>query len=354
MALTVHMITPVLSPGDAIGNYIQSLVRILRNWSVDVRLYADYPNPHFALPHYATASYRPTGTDILWLHFSIEAPSLDLLYTSPDFKIFDSHGVSPAALFHGYNPYLESLCAAGAARLKTFAPHVDLALAHTNYIVDELRAHHFRRIRTLPLVVDTARFTGQGDAEWEPLVSQLDYLLFVGRIVPQKGLARALQLFAALHTQQPQLQFLLVGSHPLPTYSAELEQRVAELGLTDAVIFTGPISDPQTLSTFYRHARFYLCLSEWESFCVPLVEAMYCGTPVLAHDVAPLPETMGPGGILLRGGPADMVQQIQAVAGDAGHYAALQRAGQRHVQQYTDQALLLQLRTLFAALANWS
>lgn len=352
MMLTVHMMTAVLAPGDAIGNYIASLTRILRDWGVTVYLYTDYPNPHYPLAHYPSHTYQPTGHDLLWTHFSIDTPGLDWLVRSPDFKILDSHGVTPPELFHGYDAHMEALCAAGAERLRTLASHVDLAVCHTDYISNELHRHDFTRVQKLPLVVDTTRFNGQENEAWAPLLAQLDYLLFVGRVVPQKGLAHALRVFAALHRLRPEIQFFVVGSHPLGRYSLELEQLVDELGIGEQVVFTGPLHEAPTLSSFYKHARFYLCLSDWESFCVPLVESLHFGTPILGHNVAPIPETMGGGGILLEGPAEQMATHIHAVWDDDALRHDLKRRGQAHAAQFTDAQLGNALLDLFRSIAN--
>ena len=352
MSLTVHIVTAVLRQGDAIGNYILSLARLLRGWGAGVHLYADHLDTGYPLHYRHTGEYRPTGRDILWLHYSIAAPSAGLLAQSPDLRLLDYHGVCPPRLFHGYDARMEELCAQGEAGLPALARHADVAVAHSAYARDELLGHGFRRVRTLPLIVDTARFSGAGDPDWEPLLSGLDYLLFVGRVVPQKGLARSLGVFAALRERRPGLKYLIVGGRSLPRYAEELERRAAELGVAEDVIFAGAIPEARTLTSLYRHARFYLALSEWESFCVPLAEALHFGAPVLGWAVPPIPETMGPGGVILSGSPAEMAAQADALWADGARYAELQAAGRAHAERFTDVALRRELLALLGELAE--
>jgi glycosyltransferase involved in cell wall biosynthesis len=170
--------------------------------------------------------------------------------------------------------------------------------------------------------------------------------------VPQKNLTQTLDLFAELRRRRPGLKYMLVGGKHLPGYAHELEAQAEALGIGDDVVFTGPIAEPHTLTSFFRHARFYLCLSAWESFCVPLAESLYFGTPVLGWDVPPIPETMGPGGVVLTGDSAAMAAQIDALWDDQERYARLQAAGQRHVEQFTDAALREQLIILLRQLAE--
>jgi glycosyltransferase involved in cell wall biosynthesis len=350
MTARIHMMTAALAPGDAIGNYILALLPILQNLGYDVSLYADFPNDQYPLAHQYSYRYRPTGDDVLWLHYSIYSDNIRWLRESPDFTVIDSQNVCPAYLFHGYDAKMEDLCARGEAELDTLAPHVDLTIVHSEYVRTDLERRGFRNIHKLPMVVDTGRFTGKGAPDWDVLLSRLDYLLFVGRVVPQKNLKVAIRTFAALRRRRPGLKFFLVGGRHLPDYARELEALSAELGVADAVIFVGPVAEPDILTSFFRYARFYFCISAWESFCVPLAEALYFGTPVLGHAVPPIPETMGPGGVVLDGDAEAMAEQIDAIWDDDALYRWLQHEGRNHVGNFTDGALRVALRRVLDAL----
>jgi glycosyltransferase involved in cell wall biosynthesis len=65
------------------------------------------------------------------------------------------------------------------------------------------------------------------------------------------------------------------------------------------VTFTGHVTFPQLLA-YYQTANIFLCMSEHEGFCVPLVEAMYFGVPILAYDACAVPDTLGGAGVLLQ------------------------------------------------------
>jgi glycosyltransferase involved in cell wall biosynthesis len=64
------------------------------------------------------------------------------------------------------------------------------------------------------------------------------------------------------------------------------------------VDFVGAVDDA-TLASYLTRASVFLCLSEHEGFCVPVVEAMAAGIPVIAYDAAVLPETVAHAGIVL-------------------------------------------------------
>jgi glycosyltransferase involved in cell wall biosynthesis len=298
--------------------------------------------------------YQSRGGDILWFHYSIYSDNLHWIRDSNDYVILDSHNVCPATFFSGYDPHLEHVCREGERLLDTFAADVDMALAHTDYVRHDLEQRGYYPVRKVPLVVDTARFTGNESDIWTPLLRHLSYLLFVGRIVPQKDIAAMLRVFAALRQRRPDLKLFLLGGQPLPSYVQEMRALAVDLGVEDDAFFVGAVTEPEVLTSFYRHAQFYLALSKWESFCVPMIESLYFGTPVAGHDVPPIPETMNGGGIVICGEPAAMAAQIDQVWEDQAAYELLQRNGRIHAQHFTDATLRAALLSVFQAIAESS
>jgi glycosyltransferase involved in cell wall biosynthesis len=65
------------------------------------------------------------------------------------------------------------------------------------------------------------------------------------------------------------------------------------------------------LAAYYQVADLFLCLSEHEGYCVPLIEAFRSGVPVMAHDAGAVPETLDGGGILIR---EKRIEEIAAMA----------------------------------------
>ena len=88
-----------------------------------------------------------------------------------------------------------------------------------------------------------------------------------------------------------------VSSQELPV-AEYIMDFVGKLGLEDCVIFPGHIRFSEILA-YYRTADAFICMSEHEGFCVPLVEAMYFGVPIIADDSSAVPDTLGRGGLLL-------------------------------------------------------
>ena len=80
--------------------------------------------------------------------------------------------------------------------------------------------------------------------------------------------------------------------------------------------------------------------SEWESFCVPIIESIAFGTPVIGRNIPPIPETMGDGGILVDMDKLDESALLVAeLWDDAERYATMQEAGRVHADRFTDHQL---------------
>ena len=111
-------------------------------------------------------------------------------------------------------------------------------------------------------------------------------------------------------------------------YYDRLQERVRELRL-DEVVFTGHVDDDD-LRAYYGVSDLFLCLSEHEGYCVPLLEAMAFGLPVVAYDAGAVAETLRGGGILLRDKrPEAVAELIRLVRGDAALRSAVLRSQER-------------------------
>lgn len=126
-------------------------------------------------------------------------------------------------------------------------------------------------------------------------------LLFTGRVAPNKkheDIIRAFYYYKKYKNPKSRL-FLIGGFDKKDRYFQKLQQYIEKLGLgAEDVIFPGHIKFDEILA-YYHIADVFLCMSEHEGFCVPLVEAMYFGIPILAYASTAIPDTLGKGGLLL-------------------------------------------------------
>jgi D-inositol-3-phosphate glycosyltransferase len=152
------------------------------------------------------------------------------------------------------------------------------------------------RIAVIPCGVDTELFA-PGDQAAARAALGLDdrpRLLYVGRLAPIKGLETLLDGMAQLRAVDPRAQLCIVGGdtdEPLDGHEAELRARLSRLGLGDAVTFVG--AQPQErLRAWYVAADATVLPSYYESFGMVALEAMACGSPVIASRVGGLQTTV--------------------------------------------------------------
>jgi glycosyltransferase involved in cell wall biosynthesis len=110
-------------------------------------------------------------------------------------------------------------------------------------------------------------------------------LLHVGSTIARKRIDVLLHVVAAVRRQRPAVRLVRVGG----PFTAEQRALVRDLGLDDAVIVL-PFLDRSTLAAVYRRSALVLLPSEREGFGLPLLEALACGTPIVASDIEPLRE----------------------------------------------------------------
>jgi glycosyltransferase involved in cell wall biosynthesis len=174
----------------------------------------------------------------------------------------------------------------------------------------------------------------------------------VGRIAPNKRLEDLIKTYWFYRRLDPGSRLVLVGSSvDTEGYLAGLQKLAAELGVLDGVAFAGSVPQAE-LCTYYRQASVYLCLSEHEGFCVPLLEAMHFGVPVVAHAAAGVPETLGPAGLLV--GEKDfptLAELVHRVVTDGALRDTVVAAQRARLRAFDAEAIGARLRGYLDALA---
>ncbi len=138
------------------------------------------------------------------------------------------------------------------------------------------------------------------------------YLLYLGGFDQRKNLSTLLRAFALLVNKQQQARLVIAGK--LPGRDSPLfpdpRRLVRELGVEGSVIFTGWVAE-EDKPALLSGATAFVFPSLYEGFGLPVVEAMACGTPVIASNRSSLPEVVGKGGILVE--PTDVEALAEAM-----------------------------------------
>jgi glycosyltransferase involved in cell wall biosynthesis len=156
-----------------------------------------------------------------------------------------------------------------------------------------------------------------------------------GRIVavsssdsPMKGVRVLLEAVAKLRTERD-VELVVVGR---PKADGPVARAVDELDISDAVRFVTGLSDP-ALAELFGSAEAAVVPSLYEGFSIPAVEAMACGTPLVASRGGALPEVVGDCGVLVEpGNPSDLAAALGSLLDDEPRRRALGSAGRRRVE----------------------
>jgi len=197
------------------------------------------------------------------------------------------------------------------------------------------------RIATIPCGVDTDLFV-PGDRAAARARLGLDeqpVLLWVGRVAPIKGLDTLLDAVARLRASGRPVRLLIVGGdadEAMSEHEVSLRRRIARLDLTSLVCFVGP--QPQSvLPLYYAAADVTVLPSYYESFGMVALEAMACGSPVIASRVGGLVTTVRDGvtGFLIPEADVEaLAERIGALVADPDLRWRIGREGVRWAAQH--------------------
>lgn len=119
-----------------------------------------------------------------------------------------------------------------------------------------------------------------------------DFFLNVGSIHPRKNTVRMLQAFERFRAMHPERHTLLVLVGDAYWWSAEMKRALAQSPFRSDVVLTGRLPDSD-LAIALSAAQALIYVSYFEGFGIPMIEAMRCGTPVVAAQTTALPEVAG-------------------------------------------------------------
>lgn len=149
------------------------------------------------------------------------------------------------------------------------------------------------------------------------------YGLIVGNLSPNKNVGMLIDALVLLRAQGLTIPFLHIGRDE----NGLIAQHSARVQIENLITSRQGVSDAE-LAYHYKNAAFFAATSLHEGFCLPLIEAQACGTPVIASNCSALPEVAGDGALFVNPrSPADIANAMRRVWEDQSLAAELsQRA----------------------------
>jgi glycosyltransferase involved in cell wall biosynthesis len=182
------------------------------------------------------------------------------------------------------------------------------------------------RVRVTHLASELDESMGYGP-EMIPL---RPYFLFVGARGGYKNFSNLLAAFARVANGRQDLTLCVVGT----PFSAAEQRDITEMRLSGRVEHYGRASDAQ-LAKLYRHSIALVYPSLYEGFGIPLVEAMACGTAVVASNRASLPEVLGAAGLLFDPAVDDLADILLSLVENPSERERLVALGRKRAQDFS-------------------
>lgn len=342
--MKVHQVLSGAGPHDAITTEALIFRSRFRDWGWGGRDHAARIAPGTGGGFSPLAGLSPATDDVLLLHHSAGAPNLHELLALPNRKLLLYHNVTPASWLWDHAPLVAVHCAIGREQLPELVRAVDVAAADSAFNAAELEALGAERTEVIPLLVDRDRLGAPGPALAGPRTGEPPTVLFVGRLSPHKGQDAAIRAFALYRRHRsPDARLVLVGD-PLTTRYAELLRKLADTLAPGAVSIESGLS-VDALGDRYRAADAFLCLSEHEGFCIPVLEALHFGLPVIARPAGAIPEVVGDAALLVEDrDPAVISELLHLAITDAELRAELRHRGAGRLAAYDPARIAASLR----------
>jgi len=357
----IAICTPDVADNDAVSNDVLGMTQILSEEQFETRIFAAnvYMETVSVEKIESIMDFLRDPEDILIYHHSVGWDTgLEVLNRLHCHKVIKYHNVTPSRFFKDIAENYFVACEAGRKHLSEIIKStIDLYLADSVFNLQEIidlssnpiegtvvppfhKIDLLQEIEPNPSIFD--RF-GDGKANF----------LMVGRIAPNKGLEHLIDVFNVYHkVYNPKSRLLIVGKADpaLDAYNRMLCERVKGFDLHDAVFFLGEVSI-QELKACYAIADAFTITSLHEGFCVPLVEAMSMGIPIVGYATTAIAETASDVGLVWREhDPELLAASMNMIRENDTVRRSLGRMGQRRYRALFDNAKIR--KRLLSALSN--
>ncbi len=214
------------------------------------------------------------------------------------------------------------------------------ALRRANHLIaisqrtaDDLVQHYGIAANKISLVYPSCQPTyrphsaGEIEMARQQLKLPENYVLHVGAISPKKNLTTLLKAFALARQRGYSGHLVLAGPRYVKLRDEDLPTLAAELGIADAVLFTGAVPEAD-LPALYAGASLFVFPSLYEGFGLAPLEAMSCGVPTIVAAAGSTPEVVGQNGLIARNptDPQELAELMLSVLlhpSAAAHWSAL-------------------------------
>ena len=299
----IDQIIPSIIEHDAVSNHTFVAQRLLRQMGFASDIYASTLGPGVAGRVRPLVEFEPDDDPAHWVMYqcSIGSHAAEVFASHPGVKLLDYHNITPRNLVERWLPPLGQEIQLGREQLEALAPIVDFAIADSAFNAGELVALGYRHAEVVSVLIEPGNIGATPDAETLARFGR-DHghnWLFVGQLAPHKAQHDLLMAFACYRELfDREARLFLIGREMGSAYRAALGRLVRALRLDDWVVMPGSVPTNE-LAAYYGLSDVFVCLSDHEGFCAPIVEAMSRGIGVVAFAAGAVPDTIGDAGVLI-------------------------------------------------------
>ncbi len=300
--MRILLVSESINDGDGMGNHIISMYNMFKENGYDVKAYAVYNNQKEIPVSKFGPNIKVKKDDIMILHYGI---GFDCYIDKFDCRrILEYHNITPPEFFYGYDEMLAMSCQRGYDDLKKWSKEkvFEKIVCVSQYNRQDLIELGFaeKDIVLGKLLMPLGNPNIEADKKYlEEHKNKGTNVLFVGRISPHKKQEDVIQAFAQYQNDYDNnANLLIVGGGFNSDYGRYLKSYIDLLGVKNVTI--GKRLSDEELIAAYDVADVFLCMSEHEGFCIPLIEAMGREIPVVAYSAASIMNTMQGEGVLLQ------------------------------------------------------
>lgn len=302
--MKILQLLPCLSYGDAIGNDVMALDKTIKEMGYETAIYADIITDKMK-DKGISVDHMPklNDDDIIIYHLAVASRINKMLPKMKGRKIIIYHNITPGEFYKEYSKEYYYACDAGIKEAIELKDVADYCLADSEFNKNDLiKMGYTCKIDVLPILIPFSDYEKKPSEKVINKYKDDGYtnFVFTGRVVPNKKQEDVIAAFYAYQKQyNEKSRLFLVGNYAgMDKYLNRLKEYIDYLGVEN-VIFTGHIPFDEILA-YYHLADIFMCMSEHEGFCVPIVEAMCFNKPIIGYDYAAVGETMGEGGFLVK------------------------------------------------------
>ncbi len=329
----IHQFVPMLHRADAVGRHTMRLRDVMMGRGIPSRIYVEMDDPETASETRPFAQYAEEAAagDVLVYQFATASAIGAWLVARTEPLVVNYHNVTPPEYYAPWDNGMARHQLLAQTQLRELAPRAALGLAVSSFNEVELGQAGFHRTATVPPAAIVP--VGSGADPPSPTAPHAGARwVSVGRLAPNKAIELAVMaLLVTRAHDDPAAALQVVGRPVVPSYTAALHRFVDDMGLHDAVVFSGALSDA-ALAASLAESDVLVLTSRHEGFGVPVIEAMTLGVPVVANEAGALPEVVGDAGVLVDArDPYALAEGVARVLGNGELRAALSAAATRRV-----------------------